>query len=460
VKVRTRLTLAFSYILLTVIIALEVPLAINLNRRALEELKTRQLVQAQTIAAAVGGEGIINAQATVDALPIPTGVRVIVVDAKGNLVADSAGTGLLGQQYVTADRPELAQVAKQPSQPVQLVRYSAELDQNILATAVPVIDESKYNGAVRVTESMAQLSANVRGAILGLVAIGFAALVAGILIAFALAASLSRPLTRLAGTARALGEGDLSARAGHIEGAREIQELGGSFDEMADRVESTLRSQREFVANASHQLRTPLTAMKLRLETAAGDTNEPAVRRQLEAADREVDRLSRIVTGLLEMSRTTELRERKTTELADAVARAVTRWEARAQRGGSSLRADGTAGVAMADQGDVDQILDNLIDNAITYAPGEVLVGSSVENGKAALRVSDSGPGIGADEIDRVTERFYRGRGAKPGGSGLGLAIVRELAERWGGTVGVDSGPDREGEPSGFRVTVTFDLAG
>ena len=140
-----------------------------------------------------------------------------------------------------------------------------------MATAVPIQDEQRLVGAVRITRSVQQANDNVRNVTLGLAAIGIAALVAGMLLAFGLAGSLSRPLTRLAAAARRLGDGDLSARAGDVSGASEVEELGQSFDEMADRLERSAQAQREFVANASHQLRTPLTAMKLRLEGAIAE---------------------------------------------------------------------------------------------------------------------------------------------------------------------------------------------
>jgi len=277
---------------------------------------------------------------------------------------------------------------------------------------------------------------------------------AGLVIAFALAGSLARPLSRLAATARRLGSGDLTARAGNVRGAREIDELGHSFDEMADRLERTVQAQREFVANASHQLRTPLTGMKLRLESAAAQSNDAEVQRQVKAAETEVDRLAETVNRLLLMSREVEAGTADTSRRADlreAAARACERWSERAERMASTVQTHGDAAVAEIDPTDLDQILDNLLDNAIAYAPGAVVI----ETGRTFVAVRDQGPGIPAEERERVTERFYRGRGAPSGGSGLGLAIVRDLAERWGGSVALE-GPD----DGGTRILVTLSPAG
>ncbi len=446
------------------IVALGVPLTIQLQRRATAELKSEALVQAEAVAAAIAPQGLDtdapnaearNLQRVVREVASETeGTRVILVDGNGILLADSEGPASLGQNYANDQRPEI--VTALAGDTYSEVRHSDELGYDLLATAVPVFDEGgAIIGAVRLTESAQQVADSVRRTTLGLAAIGLAGLLAGLLIAFGLAGSLSRPLTRLAGAARRLGEGDLSARAEDVRGAREIEVLGRSFDEMADRLERTVRAQREFVANASHQLRTPLTGMKLRLESATAEATDEDVRRHLEAAEREVDRLSEIVDRLLDMSREIEEGEPTHVDLADAVARALARWEERANRLETTLRSNGQAVTAQGNPSDLDQILDNLLDNAIAYAPGEITVESGLLDGHAFVAVQDHGPGIPHEELARVTERFYRGRAAPSGGSGLGLAIARDLAEKWGGSLAVTSAVGQ-----GTRVEVRLRSAG
>jgi len=374
------------------------------------------------------------------------GGRVVVVDAEGILLADSDGPADLGTFFATDGRPEIQSAID--GAPFSDIRDSADLGHDIMATAVPIQDEGLV-GAVRITQSVQHVNDNVRNVTLGLLAIGVAALLAGLLLAFGLAGSLSRPLTRLAAAAKRLGAGDLSARAQEVGGASEIEDLGRSFDEMADRLERTVRAQREFVANASHQLRTPLTGMKLRLESAISQAGDEDVRRQLEAANREVDRLSEIVNRLLELSREIEEGEPTHVDLGQAVARALARWDERAKRLETTLSSTGDGGTAQGNPTDLDQIIDNLLDNAISYAPGEITIESGAQDGHVFVAVQDRGPGIPREELARVTERFYRGRTAPTGGSGLGLAIARDLAEKWGGTLGVTSA-----EGQGTRVEV------
>jgi signal transduction histidine kinase len=457
-------------VLLVLVVALGVPLAVNLERRVTAEHENNALVLAQAIAGIIGPDTIEEASGAMApgasrdaeralrelrriAEDATTGVRVVVVDRQGVLLVDTDGTYTVGTPFASADRPEVQSALA--GVPTSEIRHSDTLGRDLMATAVPVYDETgRIVGAVRVTQDVQALRDSVVRTRLGLLAIGIAGLVAGLLLAFALAASLSRPLARLAETARRLGRGELTARAEDVRGAAEIEDLARSFDEMADRVERTVRAQREFVANASHQLRTPLTGMKLRLE-AAVDASEGDLRTQLEAAEREVDRLAAVVDRLLIVSREVEEGRHADVDLALAVGRALERWTERAEAAGSTLHAEPRPAVADAIETDVDQILDNLLENAISYAPGDVELEAGGEDGVAFVAVRDHGPGIAQDELERVTERFYRGREATArSGSGLGLSIARSLAERSGGALEVSTA-----EGGGTRVEVRFPRA-
>ena len=439
--------------MITVVLAFMIPLAVTLRSRARAELETQSLVRALSIAQQVGGENMHPArsaalQAIVTQAESQVGGRVIVVDASGHLRADSQGPAT-GLPYATSGRPEL--VAALADQPTSEIRYSSDLQQTIMVTAVPIVDESAIPspssvviGAVRITRSMADVNANVRRTLLALLAIGGAGLLAGLVLAFVLASSLARPLAKLTAAAARLARGDLSARVGPVTGAKEIEGLAHSFDEMAEEVEGSAQAQREFVANASHQLRTPLTGMKLRLESAIERANDDDMRSQLTAANQEVDRLALTVNRLLLLGQRAESDAAATADIGDAARRAIERWEARGESMGATLRLQGEGGAVTIEPTDLDQIFDNLLDNAIAHASGPIDVRMSRRDATARFSVQDRGPGISPGDLPHVTQRFYRGRGAAPGGSGLGLAVVRELAERWGGTVTITS-PDGAG---------------
>ena len=450
---RTRLVLAFAYILLAVIVALTIPLAVNLSRRAQSEIETDTLLAAQKLAAYIGSENI-GKPGQIGAIVAGAGPeieRVVVTDLDGTVVFDSDNEDV-GTNFDTPGRPEIQGALS--GVPTAEVRFSRTEGRDLLVGAAPVIDEQQV-GAIRLTRDFSRLDTARRRSIIGLIVVDLAALGAGILIAFGLAGSISQPVRKLAGAANRLGEGDLTTRAGEMEGGTtEVKELAADFDQMADRLERTVQAQREFVANASHQLRTPLTGMKLRLEGAIAAAPGDDVRRQLEAADREVDRLSEIVDRLLVMAHEIEQGTPTQVDLGEAAERALERWRGRAEQLDSTLSGSGGRTPAQGNPTDVDQILDNLLDNAIAYAPGIIEIETGAANGKAWIAVRDHGRGIPPAEQPRVIERFYRGRGTPPGGSGLGLAIATDLAQKWGASLAVSS-PDG----GGTRVEVRFRAA-
>jgi two-component system, OmpR family, sensor kinase len=431
-SLRTRLLAAFAYVLVLVIVALEVPLVLNVSRRVDAEVEGQATAQAQLVAASASGRmgdagelRRLTRRAAED-----LGGRVIVVDQTGRLVADSAGvqTGSYG------DRPEI-RTALQGSIS-QGRRFSDTLDESLLYTAVPVVEGENRVGAVRVTQNVEAIDRRVRRDVLGLIGIGLIALVLGLGFAWVLAGTLARPLQRLAAAARRVEAGDLQARA-EPEGSTEHREVAHAFNDMTERLGQVLEAQREFVANASHQLRTPLTGLRLRLESAALKAG-PELGAELEAAEQEVQRLARLLTTLLTLAREGDRPPaRATVSLAAAVDEAEERWRDRARSSGHELAiGSGDAAVARASEEDIAIILDNLIENALNYSPGgTVTVECGRERDEVYLVVQDQGPGLEPGEEERIFDRFARGSGGRGSpGTGLGLALVATLARRWGGS--------------------------
>jgi signal transduction histidine kinase len=435
VSLRVRLLTAFAYVLVLVLVALELPLALNLSRRVDAEIRSEALNQAQLVAASASGrlDDRKELDDLLDGAAERLGGRVIVVDSQGDLLADSAGAGLRSRSY--ASRPEVAAALR--GETPQGERHSDSLDADLLYTAVPVVERGRTAGAVRVTQSVEAVDDEVRSDVLALIGVGLVVLLLGLGVAWLLAGSLARPLRGLARTARTVADGDLDARA-RVEGSVEQREVAAAFNDMTGRLSRSLRSQREFVANASHQLRTPLTGLRLRLEAAALKSGDPEVERDLMAAERETERLARLLTELLTLARERERPEPERVDLAEVARSAAERWAGPAGRSGHRLRLAGEAAAEVeATRADLDVIVDNLVENALNYAPGGELVLEWAVDGEAAvLAVLDEGPGVDPDERERVFERFYRGRAGRGGsaGTGLGLSVVQALAERWGGT--------------------------
>lgn len=445
-SLRATILAAIAYVLVLAIVVLEVPLVINLSRRVDAEVKAEAAGQAQLIATTARdrfAEPADRLQSLVASSARALGGRVILVDGEGRVVVDSAGPLLRGESY--ADRPEIRRaLGDATSGPVQGERHSESLDEDLLFTAVPVIKNGRPIGAVRVTQSVAAVDDEVRSDALGLIGVGGAALVLGLGVAWVLAGFLARPPRTLADAAHRVAAGDLDARAPE-QGPREQREVARAFNEMTARLASALSAQRDFVGNASHQLRTPLTGLRLRLEAAADGVRDPEVATDLRAAEDEVVRLSRLIDNLLTLAR--EGQEgvgAQPVDLESAMRAAVDRWAAEAEAHGQQLALTGASDgevPALASRDDLGIVLDNLIENAIKYGGRGSTV--ALEWGRAErgdrwvfLAVADQGPGLAQGEERTALERFSRGSaGAGSPGTGLGLAIVDVLVRRWKGRV-------------------------
>ena len=428
--------------LVLVLIVLEIPLVLSLSSRVNAEVKAQAAAQAQVVATAAAAQGgdAARLRRLVRQAGRDLGARVIVVDARGRLIADSAGTGLSLTSY--RNRPEIAAALDGRSE--QGTRHSDTLGSDLLYTAVPVLG----GGAVRVTQSVDEVGARVRRNVLVVIGVGLVALALGLALAWVLAGSLARPLRALARTARRVEDGELDARA-EITGAREQREVAIAFNDMTERLEESIQAQREFVGNASHQLRTPLTGLRLRLEAAGIKADDPAVEHELQLAEAEVERLTNLLNSLLTLARGGDRPAVRGPVSLRAVSEAAhERWLPRAEATGHTLTLDGEGDAPVrAGEEDVATALDNLIENALVYAPAGTTVTISW-NRDGSLAVLDEGPGIQPGEERQVFERFRRGRSDRPG-TGLGLAIVETLARRWGGTASI-----RNRESGGARAEV------
>jgi two-component system OmpR family sensor kinase len=228
-----------------------------------------------------------------------------------------------------------------------------------------------------------------------------------------------------------------------VAGPPETRAVATAFNRMASQLDELIRAQQSFAADAAHELRTPLQALRLRLENLEDEVG-PSGRRDLEAAHGEALRLARLVTGLLELARAEDAAQPEVAiELAPAVARRVERWRESAAGAGVALALSMTPDLRVCAAGDrIEQLLDNLLANAVAASPrGSTITVTAARAGpQIELRVSDEGPGLSHEEKARAFDRFWRGRDTG-GGSGLGLAIARRLVERDGGSIELADAP-------------------
>ncbi len=435
-SLRARLLAAFAYTLLVVLVALEVPLASNVSDRVNAEVEADSAAQAQVVAASAVDQLRDKArlQRTAREAAVSLDGLVFVIDGAGREIASSEGG------VTTRPRPS--------DDPVALRALGGEIVQgrhhegrDVLSTAVPIVRNGRTVGALEVEQSLDTVHNEVRQDVLALIGIGGLALILGLGVAWILAGSIARPLRSLGEAARRRAAGEAGARAPE-RGSREQVQVAREFNEMADRLEAVLESQRAFVADASHQLRTPLTGLRLRLEAAGVKTDDPAVAKDLDAAEGETERLGQLVEDLLELASSEQPAEDERTDLADAARAAAERWRGPASesRHEISLEADGEV-VVRAGSRELAAIFDNLVENAIKYSPrgSSVTIECGRENGNARVGViSDSGP-LDEDVARHAFERFYRGRSGRGAGTGLGLPIVQALAKRRGGRATLES---------------------
>jgi signal transduction histidine kinase len=347
----------------------------------------------------------------------------------------------LVERWATLTRTDRGQVST-PAGRVEFLAVPVELDGSTRGVFVAAIFRDR------------ELS-DITPAIWGAVGVGLATLFVGSLLAWWVAEGVLRPVRVVTDTAAAISTSELTRRI-EVQGRDEISRLAATFNEMLDRLEEAFRIQRQFVDDAGHELRTPITIIRGHLEVSEDDPEERLKTNAL-VID-ELDRMNRIVNDLLLLAKA---RQPDFLDLATVDLSSLT----------EDLHAKATAlgpraweideigrGMVVADRQRLTQAVMQLAQNATEHtAPGsEIALGSAVAGGHASLWVRDSGTGIPGEDQERIFQRFARtGNGRRSSaGAGLGLAIVRAIAEAHHGTVEVDS---HAGVGATFTVVIPVD---
>ena len=397
---------------------------------------------------------------------LPTGERVILLRASTAPLGSGFTFHQVEVEYPPGSELEPRAVEGEISYASPTLRREAEFTTSDQEVTVPIMGRDGPLGYVRLSEGPAygkQVLASVRTALL------WATLVASFLavgIGLVIGRGLTSPLVGLARIAQRMGGGELHLRA-PVTSGNEIGQLAQQFNQMAERLaenfaalEADREALRRFVADASHELRSPITALKTFNELLMGKTREESERQQfLRETQEQIERLDWVTRNLLDLSKLDsglmqmDVVEEDIRELVDKV---VAIFQPQAEEEGVSLTIDLPSEPLLVphDRARLEQVLENLLQNAIKFTPsgGKITVGADRHKETAEVWVEDTGVGICKEDLPHVFERFYRGRnGRERGGSGLGLAIVKAIVGAHGGQVKVTS---KEGKGSRFSFTL------
>ena len=452
---RTRLIAAFLAIALAILVTQDLPLASYLRtverERVLLALERDAWQVADTFEPLIAEHDFVAMSRVADTYSAESKARVEVVDESATVLA-STKAGELGYDY--SNRPEIE--AALAGEAITGQRDSALLGGRMLYVVVPIRSGTQVTGALRLTYPAAEVDAIVTDHLRSLYLAGALTLLVAITAAVLLAGAYTSRLRRIHAATEQLATGDLSARIESVEGgAPELQGLEQSFNLMAARLQTLIESQQAFASDASHQLRTPLTALRLRLENAVERVREPeSTATALEAAVVEVQRLQVLVDGMLALTRlesqSAHIGETAVTPVIDG---RLDLWCPLAEERQITIACDVPNGLfVQAADGTLEHVLDSYLDNALEFAPDRstITISAIAHDHSVEFHVTDSGPGMTESSRTRAFDRFWRGR-ADGAGTGLGLAIAARMAEVSGGNVRLDAA-----EPHGIDAVVTL----
>ncbi|MEU8522729.1 ATP-binding protein [Streptomyces sp. NBC_01216] len=289
--------------------------------------------------------------------------------------------------------------------------------------------EGERGETVNVEESRSTVTAEVGRTLLIIGAVALLAVVAAVLLALRQANRLASPLTDLAETAERLGSGDPRPRHKRY-GVPELDRVADVLDASAERIARMLTAERRLAADASHQLRTPLTALSMRLEEVALSDDLDTVKEEATIALTQVERLTDVVERLLTNSRDPRTGSAIAFDLDEVVKQQLEEWRPAYRSAGRAIVHSGKQRMrAVGTPGAVAQVLAALIENSLMHGGGTVALRTRVTGNQSVIEVTDEGPGVPADLGARIFERAVSGRSS----TGIGLAVARDLAEADGG---------------------------
>ena len=448
---RKRLILSMVGLVLAVLLAHDVPLARYLSHIERDRTVTAIERDAFTYGARLSpilGANTENRQKQIQFLlneysEIADGT-IVVVDERGYLLASNDPGTVIGADYVS--RPEIATALLGDA--TSGSRMSNSLGEELAYVAVPIYSGVNVVGVLRITFPQSVLDADVNSRLRGVVMSGLISVLMAIFVAVIFARGVARPLLKLREATDELAKGNLSSYADE-EGPKETKQLARSFNAMSLRLGGLIERQRAFAGDASHQLRTPLTSLRLRLEQASDqvEVSPEVAHEHIDAALAETERLGKLVEQLLHLARSEgAMLEKERINISEVIETKASEWHYLADERNVAITTDSKPWVfAHCNSLALTEIIDNYMDNALEVSPeGSTIsiianpVGTQIE-----IFVRDEGRGLTDDQRLRAFDRFWRNSidSNKRQGSGLGLAIVAQLAQAGGLSVELRESP-------------------
>jgi signal transduction histidine kinase len=399
------------------------------------------------------------------------GIPIAVIDTSGTVLLEPAGA----YQRAARSEPALPRIVSAALAGARSEPSGdwAPWDDSALVVAEPVGRDSEVVGAVVTISDLSRTRDRILVRWAQLAGIGLLPLIALVAVAWPVSAWVLRPVRKLDAATSRISQGDLTIRADAEAGPVELRRLAESFNTMMESVENAVQRQRAFVSDASHQLRNPLTSLRLAVESLAPHLSANGGGRQAyDVAVDELKAMQRLLNALQASARMESMRTTSPVDLDAVLATRVERWRALTATAGQALAVDVPPGLRLLEPpGGLGSILDELMSNALRLSDAQVVEvsarvvprGGGDGNGSAAgdvvtIAVRDDGGGIEASERAQALRRFWRSpRHQNVTGTGLGLAICADLVGAAGGELRLEDGlPRPDGSGHGFAAVVAL----
>ncbi|MGF0039297.1 sensor histidine kinase [Peptoniphilaceae bacterium SGI.131] len=378
--------------------------------------------------------------------------QIQLIDNTRTVIYDNMGSSMTGKKLETSDI--YGAIKNQASYYV-----GVENGQKVIALSYPIMNKNTNLGIIRIVSSLEKVDEDISNKFQLFLTFGFLALLISAIFSYLISLKILKPITKLTALANKLSDGQYKEKS-NMSYEGEIGELAKTMDELSDNIIHKEEIKTDFISSVSHELRTPLTSIKGWSITLQDDSiDRETVLEGLGIIEKEADRLSDMVEDLLDFSRYTSPRfnlNKTEFNIVEVTKNIVKQLKPRTEEKGIDLLVnyDTNPTIIVADENRMKQVLINLLDNAIKFTPkkGTIITNLSLKDDKFIGEVIDTGIGIGEDEINLVTTKFYKGSSSESH-TGLGLSICEEIILQHKGSLEIESKLN-EGTTVRFRIPI------